>query len=232
LQYSDGSLDIKIRKKKENTEMNSFNNRTVGWITIAAGISALIGSLALIEVMVIGNSGLLSDYMTIFTSLLSVPLMSALGKMVITKNKNLGRAVQILGVLGALIVFFGGIINVTALNGVIEYENQASWMMVGQSLIGIAIITFLMLSRNNPALKKGYLWFSFVIGIAMAMSFLGLVFREELNAILQGRLSIAESSQGLKLLLFFVSPTTILGQLVWLLWTGRLFLKEKLSIEA
>jgi hypothetical protein len=232
LQYSDGSLDIKIRKKKENTEMNSFNNRTVGWITIAAGISALIGSLALIEVMVIGNSGLLSDYMTIFTSLLSIPLMSALGKMVITKNKNLGRAVQILGVLGALIVFFGGIINVTALNGVIEYENQASWMMVGQSLIGIAIITFLMLSRNNPALKKGYLWFSFVIGIAMAMSFLGLVFREELNAILQGRLSIAESSQGLKLLLFFVSPTTILGQLVWLLWTGRLFLKEKLSIEA
>jgi hypothetical protein len=211
--------------------MNSFNNRTVGWITIAAGISALIGSLALIEVMVIGNSGLLSDYMTIFTSLLSVPLMSALGKMVITKNKNLGRAVQILGVLGALIVFFGGIINVTALNGVIEYENQASWIMVGQGLIGIAIITFLMLSRNNPALKKGYLWFSMVFGIAMAMSFLGLVFREELNAILQGRLSIAESSLGLKLLLFFVSPTTILGQPIWLLWSGRLFLKEKLSIE-
>ncbi len=211
--------------------MNSFNNRTVGWITIAAGISALIGTLAMIEVMVIGNSGLLSDYMTIFTSLLSVPLMSALGKMVITKNKNLGRAVQILGVLGALIVFFGGIINVTALNGVIEYENQASWIMVGQGLIGIAIITFLMLSRNNPALKKGYLWFSFVFGIAMAMSFLGLVFREELNAILQGGLSIAESSLGLKLLLFFVSPTTILGQPVWLLWSGRLFLKEKLSIE-
>jgi len=211
--------------------MNSFNNRTVGWITIAAGISALIGTLAMIEVMVIGNSGLLSDYMTIFTSLLSVPLMSALGKMVITKNKNLGRAVQILGVLGALIVFFGGIINVTALNGVIEYENQASWMMVGQSLIGIAIITFLMLSRNNPALKKGYLWFSFVFGIAMAMSFLGLVFREELNAILQGRLSIAEAGLGLKLLLFFVSPITILGQPVWYLWSGRLFLKEKLSIE-
>ena len=211
--------------------MKSLNNKTIGRITIAAGISALIGTLAMIEVMVIGNSGLLSDYMTIFTSLLSVPLMSALGKMVITKNKNLGRAVQILGVLGALIVFFGGIINVTALNGVIEYENQASWIMVGQSLIGIAIITFLMLSRNNPALKKGYLWFSMVFGIAMAMSFLGLVFREELNAILQGRLSIAESSLGLKLLLFFVSPTTILGQPVWLLWSGRLFLKEKLSIE-
>ena len=211
--------------------MKPLNNTTTVRITIAAGISALIGTLAMIEVMVIGNSGLLSDYMTIFTSLLSVPLMSALGKMGITKNKNLGRAVQILGVLGALIVFFGGIINVTALNGVIEYENQASWIMVGQGLIGIAIITFLMLSRNNPALKKGYLWFSFVFGIAMAMSFLGLVFREELNAILQGGLSIAESSLGLKLLLFFVSPTTILGQPVWLLWSGRLFLKEKLSIE-
>jgi hypothetical protein len=211
--------------------MKPLNNTTTGRITIAAGISALIGTLAMIEVMVIGNSGLLSDYMTIFTSLLSVPLMSALGKMGITKNKNLGRAVQILGVLGALIVFFGGIINVTALNGVIEYENQASWIMVGQGLIGIAIITFLMLSRNNPALKKGYLWFSMVFGIAMAMSFLGLVFREELNAILQGGLSIAESSLGLKLLLFFVSPTTILGQPIWLLWSGRLFLKEKLSIE-
>ena len=211
--------------------MKPLNNTTTGRITITAGISALIGTLAMIEVMVIGNSGLLIDYMTIFTSLLSVPLMSALGKMGITKNKKLGRAVQILGVLGALIVFFGGIINVTALNGVIEYENQASWIMVGQGLIGIAIITFLMLSRNNPALKKGYLWFSMVFGIAMAMSFLGLVFREELNAILQGRLSIAEAGLGLKLLLFFVSPITILGQPVWYLWSGRLFLKEKLSIE-
>ena len=211
--------------------MKSLNNTTTGKFTIAAGISALIGTLAMIEFMVIGNSGLFSDYISIFTAVLMLPLMIALGKIAMTKQENLGRGVLILGVLGALIVFFGGIINVTALNGVIEYENQASWIMVGQGLIGIAIITFLILSRNNPALKKGYLWFSMVFGIAMAMSFLGLVFREELNAILQGGLSIAESSLGLKLLLFFVSPTTILGQPVWLLWSGRLFLKEKLSIE-
>ena len=95
--------------------MKSLNNTTTGKFTIAAGISALIGTLAMIEFMVIGNSGLFSDYISIFTALLMLPLMIALGKIAMTKQENLGRGVLILGVLGALNNFVGGIINVLAL---------------------------------------------------------------------------------------------------------------------
>ena len=211
--------------------MKQLDNTNIGRITIVAGISSLIGTLTMIEFMVAGNTGLLTDHVSVITAILILPLLNAMGKIAMTKHKNIGRSVQILGVLGTLINFVGGIINVLALRGIIEYEHQASWIMVGGGLIGIAILTFMLLNRNNPELKKGYVWFSIVFGLGMAMSFLGLIFRDELNAIMRFEISIADSSPGLKLLLFFASPTVILGHPIWVLWSGRLFLKEKLSIE-
>ncbi len=212
--------------------MNTFNNRTVGWITIAAGISALIGTLAMIEFMVIGNSGLFSDYISIFTAVLMLPLMIALGKIAMTKQENLGRGVLILGVLGALINFVGGIINVIALEGIIEYYHSADWIYVGGGLVGIAILTFALLNRTNPELKSSYRWFSILFGLGACTFLLGLIVRDELNALMRFEITLAEASPFLMLLLFFGSPIVILGQPIWLLWTGRLFLKEKLSIEA
>lgn len=212
--------------------MNTFNNRTVGWITIAAGISALIGTLAMIEFMVIGNSGLFSDYISIFTAVLMLPLMIALGKIAMTKQENLGRGVLILGVLGALINFVGGIINVIALEGIIEYYHSADWIYVGGGLVGIAILTFALLNRTNPEMKASYVWFSILFGLGACTFLLGLIVRDELNALMRFEITIAEASPFLKGMLFFGSPVFILGQPFWLLWTGRLFLKEKLSIEA
>ncbi len=211
--------------------MKQLDNTNIGRITIVAGISSLIGTLTMIEFMVAGNTGLLTDHVSVITAILILPLLNAMGKIAMTKHKNIGRSVQILGVLGTLINFVGGIINVLALRGIIEYEHQASWIMVGGGLIGIAILTFMLLNRNNPELKKGYVWFSIVFGLGMAMSFLGLIFRDELNAIMRFEISIADSSPGLKLLLFFASPTVILGHPIWVLWSGRQLLKEKLSIE-
>jgi len=212
--------------------MNSLNNTTVGKFTIAAGISALIGTLAMIEFMVIGNSGLLSDYISIFTAALMLPLMIALGKIAVTKQENLGRGVLILGVLGVLINFVGGIINVIALEGIIEYYHSADWIYVGGGFVGIAILTYALLNRNNPTLKAGYKWFSIVFGLGACTFLLGLIVRDELNAFMRFEISFAETSPFLKGMLFFGSPVFILGQPIWLFWTGRLFLKEKLSIEA
>jgi hypothetical protein len=206
--------------------MKSLNNNTIGRITIAAGISSLIGSIALIEFIVAGNSGLLSDYISIFTAGLMLPLMIALGKIAMTKQENLGRGVLILGVLGTLINFVGGIINVIALEGFIEYYRTADWIYVGGGLVGIAILTFALLNRTNPELKASYVWFSVIFGLAMCTYFLGLVFRDELNAIMEFSKSIAEASPGLLLMFIFGSPFVIIGQPIWLLWTGRLFLKK------
>ena len=211
--------------------MKSFNNTTTGKFTIAAGISALIGTLAMIEFMVIGNSGLFSDYISIFTAVLMLPLMIALGKIAMTKQENLGRGVLILGVLGALINFVGGIINVIALEGIIEYYHSADWIYVGGGLVGIAILTFALLNRTNPEMKSSYVWFSILFGLGACTFLLGLIVRDELNALMRFEITIAEASPGLLLMFIFGSPVVIIGQPIWLLWTGRLFLKEKLSIE-
>jgi hypothetical protein len=216
----------------EKTEMNQLNSTTTGRITIAAGISSLIGSIALILFIVINETGLLSDSMSILTSLLMFPLLIGLGKIVVTKHKALGRAVQILGVLGTLINFLGGIINVISLAGILDFDQTASLIYVGGGLVGIAILTYALLNRTNPELKAGYVWFSVVFGLAMCTYFLGLIFRDELNAIMRFEMSISEASPFLLLLLFFGSPVVILGHPIWVLWSGRLFLKERLSIEA
>lgn len=209
--------------------MKLFNNPMTGKITIAAGISALIGTVAMIEFMVVGNSGLFSDYMSIFTAALMVPLMIALGKIAVTKQGNLGRWVLILGVLGTLINFVGGIINVIALEGVIDYDQTASWIYVGGGIVGIAVLTFAILNRNNKELKAGFRWFCIVYGMALCTFFLGLIVRDELNAFMRFEITFAETSLFLKGMLFFGSPIFILGQPVWLVWTGRLFQKGKLS---
>ena len=200
--------------------MNQLNSTTTGRITIAAGISSLIGSIALILFIVINETGLLSDSMSILTSLLMFPLLIGLGKIVVTKHKALGRAVQIL---------LGGIINVISLAGILDFDQTASLIYVGGGLVGIAILTYALLNRTNPELKAGYVWFSVVFGLAMCTYFLGLIFRDELNAIMRFEMSISEASPFLLLLLFFGSPVVILGHPIWLLWSGRLFLKGKLS---
>lgn len=206
--------------------MKSLNNRTVGWITIAAGISSLIGSIALIEFIMFGNSGLLSDSMSVITAALMFPLLIAMGNIAMAKHETLGRAVQILGVLGTLINFIGGIINLISILEIIEYEHSASWIFIGGGLIGIAIITYALLIRTNPELKASYVWFSVVFGLAMCTYFLGLIFRDELNAIMGFSMSIAEASPGLLLMFIFGSPVVIIGHPIWVLWTGRLFLKR------
>jgi hypothetical protein len=209
--------------------MKSLNNTTIGRITIAAGISSLIGTIALILFIVINKTGLLSDFMSVLTSFLMLPLVIGLGKIAVTQQKILGRAVQIFGVLGTLINFVGGIINVIALEGIIEYYHSADWIYVGGGCVGIAILTFALLNLTNPELKAGYKWFSVVFGLAMCTYFLGLIVRDELNTLMRFEMSFAEASPFLMLLLFVGSPVVIIGQPIWLLWTGRLFLKGKLS---
>jgi hypothetical protein len=214
----------------EKTEMNQLNNTTTGRITIAAGISSLIGSIALILFIVANKTGLLSDFISVLTALLMLPLVIGMGKIAVTKHKILGRAVLIFGVLGTLINFIGGIINVISLTGIIDYDQSASWIYVGGGCVGIAILTYALLNRTNPELKAGYVWFSVVFGLAMCTYFLGLIFRDELNAIMRFETSISEASFFLMLLLFFGSPVVIIGHPIWVLLSGRLFLKEKVSI--
>jgi hypothetical protein len=52
--------------------------------------------------------------------------------------------------------------------------------------------------------------------------------QDEINAIMQGNL--AEANPILLASIFIQAPIFLLGWPIWLLWTGRLFLKGKLAI--
>ena len=64
--------------------------------------------------------------MSVITTGLMFPLLIAMGNIAMAKHETLGQAVQILGVLGTLINFIGGIIAVISLLGILEFDQTAS----------------------------------------------------------------------------------------------------------
>lgn len=204
--------------------MNSLNNRTVGWITIAAGICAVIGTLALFLFLgTSGISGFIGDIAFALTSVLMIPLFITLGNMTMTSSKILGRTIQVLGVLGSLSRLVGLIL---LISGILEFEKSALWENFGFGLIGIAILIYALQNRNNPDLRRGYVWFSIVIGIALTFNFVGLFYADMFNEVLNGSKSFTEANPVVMVLLITAAPISVLGPPIWLLWTGRLFLKR------
>jgi hypothetical protein len=206
--------------------MKSFNFRTVGWFTIAAGISAVIGTIALLAFFATGNGliGLIGDFALAFTVLLMIPLFIAMGKITMTEHRILGRAIQILGVLGLLSKFTGLIL---LISGVLVYERSVLWENVGSGLFGIAILLFALPNRSNPDLSRGYVWFSILFGVVMILNFVGLFYADAFNEVLQGTKSLSEANPVIMILLITAAPIAIFGLPIWVLWSGRLFQKGK-----
>jgi len=149
--------------------MRPFNNRTTGWTAIAAGICALGVTISLGAVTVIGGYG---DVLGTVAAVLIMPVLIAIGSIVMTKHKVLGVSIQILGVLGALIDFIQSIL---LISGTLAQEQADQWIAVDRGLIGIAILTYALLNRQNPALKRFYVWLSFLLALVMVPPFAVLI---------------------------------------------------------
>ena len=74
--------------------------------------------------------------MSVITTGLMFPLLIAMGNIAMAKHETLGQAIQILGVLGTLINFIGGIIAVISLLGILEFDQTASGIYVVGDLLG------------------------------------------------------------------------------------------------
>jgi hypothetical protein len=209
--------------------MRAFNNKTVGWMTIAAGIATVSISVAIAVLVGISSlsyiAGLLGDLLGPVAVLLIMPVLISIGKIAMTKHGMLGRSVQIVGVLGALIDLIQGVL---FLGRVIVYEQSVVWNTIARGLIGIAMLTYALLNRKNPGMKTAYVWLSIILGVIMASSFMSLPFQDVINAISEGNMS--EANPSLLAYIFIAGPIFLLGWPIWLLWTGRLFLKGKLAV--
>jgi len=209
--------------------MNAFNGKAVGWMTIGAGIATVSISVAIAVLVGISSlsylAGLLGDLLGPVAAVLIMPMLISIGKIVMTKNDRLGRSVQIVGVLGALIDLGQGVL---FLSRIIVYEQSVVWTTIARGLIGIAVFTYALLNRKNPEMKTAYVWLSIILGVIMASSFMSLLFQDVINAISEGNMS--EANPSLLAYLFIAGPIFLLGWPIWLLWTGRLFLKGKLAV--
>jgi hypothetical protein len=211
--------------------MKPLNNTITGWTAIAAGIATFsipIGLAVLAETGSLSNIvGALGDVLGAIAAVLIIPVLVAAGGIVMAKHKALGLSAQSLGVIGALIDFTQYVLFI---GGIITYEQSLPWNSTARGLIGIVVLTYGLLNRKDPKLKRLYVWLSIALGVVMApgvmavmgVNPLGNVFDE----LAQGG-TLAEANPILIALLFIMAPIFVLGWPIWLLWTGRLFLKEK-----
>ena len=156
--------------------MKSLNFRTTGWITIVAGIMTISLPFAIAAVAGLaslnGIFAALGDILGVIAILLVIPAFIALGSSVMVEHHALGRAIQVLGVLGALSDFSHYFL---FMSGIMSLDDAVIWNTIGRSLVGVAVLTFALLSRNNPNLGRLYLWFSLALGVTMAGSFIMLL---------------------------------------------------------
>ncbi len=156
--------------------MKSLNFRTTGWITIVAGIMTISLPFAIAAVAGLGSFNnifaALGDILGIIAILLIIPAFIALGSSVMVNHQALGRAIQILGVLGALSDFSHYFL---FMSGIMPFDEAVIWNTIGRALVGVAVLTFALLSRKNPNLGRLYLWFSLALGVVMAGSLIVLI---------------------------------------------------------
>jgi len=135
--------------------MKARNNSITGWTAIAAGIATLSLPFGLAVLSAIGSLdnivGALGDVLGAIATLLIIPVLIAAGGIVMAKHKALGISAQVLGVIGALIDFTQYVLFI---GGIITYEQSLPWNSTARGLIGIVVLTYGLLNRKDPQLKR------------------------------------------------------------------------------
>jgi hypothetical protein len=203
--------------------MKYFDITTTGRVTIAAGISALIEVIAMFSFFATGNIpiGVFADYMGALTTVLVIPLFIAIYRVVLAKHENLGRAILILIALGVLIRLIEIVLMISGVPG-------EQWIFLAYAsaiVLGIAVLSYGLVSRTISELSTRYRWFTIVFGISMLANIFGFIFQDEINRVVLGAISITEANPILLLVMFVFSPVYLIGYPIWLLWTGRAFSK-------
>ena len=210
--------------------MKWLSDKFVGRIAIAAGILYILQVITLFGFF--GGSDLsagISDILVAVSTSMFVPLFLALGLNVSGKNEGLGRLIRVIGVLGALVKVTGSLL---LISGAMPYSKTIQWESVGVFLMGIAIVSFVFFARSNPELSKRYVWFSLLFGLSNVANILGLFgLNEQFEQLVNGAIGLSEMNPIFVVAMVVLTPIFLLGGPIWLIGTGRLFLRRVLSLE-
>ena len=210
--------------------MKSSNMTTIGWTTFISGLIALFSSISLIVSYITGSPSItrFSYALSALTLMLVIPLLVALSSIILNKHEIYTRIFQSLVVIGAVILIKARaqLVIGAEINTVFS-DKTVLWEYLGAGLIGIAILTYALFNPSNPELKNSHVWVRAVVGVALSTYIFGLIFRDQFDQLAEGRMGITEVNPIVGFLFLTILLIYVIARPVWLLWSGRLFLKTK-----
>ncbi len=209
--------------------MRILNRTLIGYITLAAGISASVQMILLVLMFTVSRNlfGTISDYFYALTPLLILPLIIVLPKFLVRHNLGISQVFRFIGVIGILIASLAQVI---LLLKIIDLKQSIWGNLVGLGIIGIPILVMSLINLGNPDLPAAFNWFGIVFGIAMVIGIpAGFFFLDELYAVQNGTL-VWSATSPLIYPVIFAGFITQIGLPVWLIWTARLLLSSTLKI--
>ena len=184
-------------------------------IAVAGTIGILGGS---------GPMGFLGDTMVAVTSILIIPMFIWFGAILAKRSLSSGRLVQALGVSGALVKLATSIL---LIGGVLPYERTVVGEEVSNILVGVAILLYFLRFESEGQLKRSYMVLSIVLAVMFVSSLIAIIFGDRaFTEIIDGTVPLSEANPFIVLFLFAASPIQLLGYPIWLISTGRVFLKN------
>lgn len=203
--------------------MKSLDINRTGRLAIVAGIVAVFGTIALLGFFATGGIlGFIGDVIGLLGGILLIPLSIGLGNITMPQNRNAGRAIQILGVVSGLLQMTSAFLITSQLQ---NFQESAGWGYVGSILLGIVVFLFVLTNRSALNFGRAYIVFSLIYGVAMVANILSFVFEDDFLRLLEGSAGLGDINPVLMVLLFTLSPFSVLGPPIWFLWTGRLLRK-------
>ena len=135
--------------------MDLSNNLFIGWITLAAGISALLQVILLVLMFTVSRNlfGTASDYFYALTPLLIVPLVIALPRILGAQYADVSRVARVMGIVGLLIASLAQII---LLLKVINLKQSIWGNLVGLGLVGLPILIMALINLGSPGLPASF----------------------------------------------------------------------------
>ena len=208
----------------ELSAMRTSAHQITGWMAILGGIVAIIGTISLLLLFVVGEPfGTLNDILSVPTAVLLLPMVIALYRVNSPDYRFLNLAAMVAGVSGFIVVAAGSVLLVL---GQISFAQSLIPGIGGFGLIGLWMVLNSVLALKTHSLPAGLAWAGLLLGITPSLALLAVLRAETMANALQ---SMAGQSAGVQLsplmtVLLLLGSLSYAGMPIWFIWVGRLFL--------
>lgn len=150
--------------------ISNFSLNMIGWVSIATGITGLLGLVFIILFFTVGQPfGTLNDICIGLTALLSAVLVWMLSHGQNAQFPLLSKVALLIAMFGAFLVVVGSVLAITGVKG---WFLSGLYMAAGNAMIGLWLLGLNYSALRDNSLPLSLVIFGLISGVTMA---LGLV---------------------------------------------------------